>query len=64
MRVIYWRPMMYLKIKFIDDTEEREYVENGESFRVKDGLLIIPKGRYQPSLYINLQMVRSFQEEQ
>jgi hypothetical protein len=53
-----------LVIKFTDGTEQKEYVENGESFRVKDGLLIIPKGRYQPSIYINMQTVKSFQEEE
>ena len=56
--------MSKLVIKFTDGTEQKEYVESGESFRVKDGLLIIPKGRYQPSLYINMQTVKSFQEEE
>jgi len=55
---------MYLKIKFIDNSEQKEYIEHEESFRVKDGLLIISKGRYQPNLYINMQTVKSFQQEE
>jgi len=56
--------MSKLIIRFNDGTEQKEYIEQGESFRVKDGLLIIPKGRNAPSLYINLQNVKSFQEEE
>jgi hypothetical protein len=56
--------MANLVITFLDGTEMKEYVENGETFRVKDGLLIIPKGRYQPSLYINMQSVKYFKEEE
>ena len=56
--------MSKLKIIFNDGTEQKEYIESGESFRIKDNLLIIPKGRYAPSLYINLQNVKSFQEEE
>lgn len=54
---------MYLNIKFIDGTEQREYIERGEYFCVKDDLLIIPKGQYKPSLYINMQVIKSFQEK-
>jgi hypothetical protein len=53
---------MNIKIKYIDGTEEKEYCD--EFPRVKDGLLIIPKGRYSPSVYINLQVIKSFQEEE
>ena len=52
---------MYIEIKFVDGTEQREYSDDG--WRVKDGLLIISKGRNTPSLYINMQTVKSFQEE-
>jgi hypothetical protein len=51
---------MHILIKFIDGTEQKEYAE--EFPRVKDGLLIIPKGRYSPSMYINMQTIKSFQE--
>ncbi len=51
---------MYIKIKYIDGTEEKEYCD--ESPRVRDNLLIISKGRNAPSLYINMQTVKSFQE--
>jgi hypothetical protein len=51
---------MYLKIMFKDGTEQKEYAE--EFPRVKDGLLIIPKGRYSPSLYVNMDTIKSFQE--
>ena len=51
---------MHIKIRFMDGTEQKEYAE--EFPRVKDGLLIIPKGRYSPSLYINMQTIKSFQE--
>jgi len=54
---------MYLKIKFTDGTESREYADV-DRFRIKDGLLIISKGRNSPSLYINMDMVKSFQEEE
>jgi len=53
---------MYLRIKFVDGTEQKEYSDEGA--RVKDGLLIISKGRNSPSLFINLQTVKSFQEEE
>jgi len=56
--------MSKLIIKFNDGTEQRKCIEQGNSFHVKDGLLIIPKGRNSPSLYINLQNVKSFQEEE
>jgi hypothetical protein len=52
---------MYLKIKFTDGTEQLEYCDE-DRFRTKDGLLIISKGRYAPSLYINMDTVKSFQE--
>ncbi len=52
---------MYIKIKLIDGTEQREYAN--ESPRVRDGFLIIPKSMYS-SLYINMQTVESFQEEE
>ena len=52
---------MYIKIKFIDETEQKEYSD--EFPRIKDGLLIISKGRNSPSLYINMQTIKSFQEE-
>lgn len=52
---------MRIKIIFIDGSESNEYAE--ESPRVKDGLLIIPKGRYEPSLFINMSVIKSFQEE-
>lgn len=52
---------MYLKIKFTDGTEQGEYADV-DGFRIKDKLLIISKGRYSPSLYINMDTVKSFQE--
>ena len=51
---------MNIKIIHTDGTERKEYAE--EFPRVKDGLLIIPKGRYEHSLYINMQTVREFME--
>jgi hypothetical protein len=54
---------MYLIIKFTDGTEQKEYCDE-DRFRIKDGLLIISKGRYSPSLYVNMQTVKSFQEEE
>lgn len=51
---------MYLKVTYTDRIAEKEYCE---SFRVKEGLLILDKGGYrQPSKYINLQNVKSFEE--
>lgn len=52
---------MYLKIKFTDGTEQNEYVDM-DGFKIKDGLLIISKGRYASSFYINMDTVKSFQE--
>ena len=52
---------MYLKIKFTDGTEQNEYTDM-DGFKIKDGLLIISKGRYAPSLHINMDTVKSFQE--
>lgn len=52
---------MYLKIIFTDGVEQKEYCDV-DRFRVKDGLLIISKGRYEPSLFINMETVKSFQE--
>jgi hypothetical protein len=52
----------HINIKYTDGTEGREYAYEG-GYRVKDGLLIISKGRYEPSLHINMQIVKSFQEE-
>ena len=53
---------MYLKIKFTDGTEVREYYE---SFRIREGCLILDKGGYrQPSKYINMAVVKSFEEDQ
>lgn len=54
--------MSYVNIKFADGTEKKEYYWSEGGFRVKDGMLIISKGRYEPSLYINMQMIRSFKE--
>jgi hypothetical protein len=51
---------MYIKIISTDGTERKEYAE--EFPRVRDGLLIIPKGRYETSLYVNMQTVREFTE--
>lgn len=51
---------MHIQIIFTDGTERKEYAEDFP--RVKDGLLIIPTGRYSPSIYINMQVVREFQE--
>jgi hypothetical protein len=53
---------MKILIKFTDGTEQREYSD--ESPTVRNGLLIISKGRYSPPLFINLQTVKSFQEEE
>lgn len=53
--------MAHLLIKFIDNTEQKEYMDI-DRFRIKDGLLIISKGRYEPSLYINMDTVKSFRE--
>ena len=53
---------MYIKIIFTDGLEQKEYCWSEGSYRVKDGLLIISKGRYEPSLYINMATVKSFQE--
>jgi hypothetical protein len=55
--------MAKLVIKFLDGTEQKEFMEAEESFRIRDGFLIIPKGRYAPSLYINISNVKSFQKE-
>ena len=56
-----WEGMrMHIKIVFTDGAEKKEYCREG--FRIKEGMLIIPKGRYDPSLYINMQNVREFQE--
>ena len=54
---------MYLVIKFTDGAEQKEYCDI-DRFRVKDGLLIISKGRNSPSLYINMDTVKSFREEE
>jgi len=51
---------MYILIKFTDGTEQKEYADYHPI--VRDGLLVIPKGNYRPSLYINMQTVKSFQE--
>lgn len=52
--------MSHLRIVYTDGTEKKEYCWEG--FRVKDGLLIISKGRYEHSLYVNMQNVKEFQE--
>jgi hypothetical protein len=51
---------MYIKIKFIDGTEQKEYCE---SFSVKNDLLAIHKGGREHSVYVNMKTVKSFQEE-
>jgi hypothetical protein len=53
---------MYVKIKYIDGTEQKEYCE---SFSVTKygNLLSICKGRNEHIIYINMQTVKSFQEE-
>ena len=48
-----------ITIEFADGTTREEYAWEG-GFRVKDGLLIIDKGRYESPLYINMQTVKSF----
>lgn len=53
---------MYLKIIFTDNSEQKEYCWSDGGYRIKDGMLIISKGRYEPSLYINMSVVKSFQE--
>lgn len=53
--------MSQIKIVYTDGTEKKEYCwEN--SFRIKDGMLIISKGRHESSLYVNLQHVKEFKE--
>lgn len=52
--------MAHIRIEFTDGTTKKEYYWQG--FHVRDGLLIISKGRYEPSLYINMQNVKEFQE--
>lgn len=53
---------MYLKITFTDGTEAKEYYE---SYRVREGLLILDQGGYrQPSKHINMAVVKSFEEWQ
>jgi len=51
--------MAHLIIEFNDGTERDKYMDD-DMFRIKDNMLIISKGRYAPSLYINLQNVKSF----
>jgi hypothetical protein len=51
---------MQIEITYTDGTKEKEYC--WESYRVKDGILVISKGRYEPSKHINMQVVKSFQE--
>lgn len=53
--------MSKVLIKFTDGTEREEYCWEG-NVRVKDGLLIISKGRYEHCLHVNMQHVREFQE--
>ncbi len=52
---------MYLLIKFTDGTEQKEY-SHGNPFITKERMLMIPKGDYAPSLFINLDFVKSYQE--
>jgi hypothetical protein len=42
------RGRMHILIKYTDGTEQKEYAD--EFPRVRDGLLIIPKGRYSPAI--------------
>ena len=54
--------MSYILIKFTDGTEQKEYCWADGGYRVKDGLLIISKGRYDHALNINMETVKQFQE--
>jgi len=51
--------MSKMFIEFTDGTTIEEYMWEG-GFRIKDGLLIIEKGRYESPLFINMQVVKSF----
>ena len=54
--------MANLKIIYTNNQEEKEYCYERE-FRIKDNMLIVSKGRYEPSKYINLAHVKSFELE-
>jgi hypothetical protein len=52
---------VYIRIKFIDGTEQKEWCD--EWRLTKEGLLSVYKGRGTPAIYFNMQVIKSFQEE-
>jgi hypothetical protein len=50
-------------IEFTNGEIRDEYVWDS-SYRIKDGCLIISKGRYESPLYVNLQEVKTFKMEE